>query len=91
LPVSGSPIGAKDVRAFRDSLQQRRKESCRVGIYISSAGFTKDAERVVREDFGKDQIIILFSGREVKIGLQQRLELSNLLYRKIKEAVIRRP
>lgn len=85
------PTGAKEVRAFRDSLRQRRKENCQLGVYISTSGFSSDARSVGKENLGDEQVLLLLDGKTIETALRSRMSLSNLISENLKDAVLRRP
>jgi len=84
-------IGARDVRAFRDSLASRRSETCQLGVYISHAGFTKDAQELVREDFGRGKVLVLLSGEEIDRRLAMRQDFSQSIHHIFQDGVLKRP
>jgi Restriction endonuclease len=84
-------IGARDVRAFRDSLGSRRHESCQLGIFVSHAGFTDDATRLVNEDYGRGKVIVLVSGKEIDRRLAMRQDFSSAIHHVFQDGVLKRP
>ncbi|MHB8566061.1 MAG: restriction endonuclease [Nitrososphaerales archaeon] len=88
---TSEPVGAKEVRAFRDSIRQRRKENCELGIYVSTSGFTADALRVERENFNEEQVLLLLDGKMMEGALKRRMNLSHLISENLKDSLVRRP
>lgn len=88
---TANPTGARDVRAFRDSLSSRRDETCQLGIYVSHAGFTDDATRLAREDFGHGKVLVLLAGEEIARRLAMRQTFSQVIHHMFQDGVLRRP
>lgn len=85
------PMSAKEIRAFRDSLRARRKDNCRLGVVLSSTGYTNDAKKTAIEDTGDDQMMVLLDGGVVKDALRKRIQISELLFTGLQDRIIRRP
>jgi len=88
---TSAPIGAAKIRIFRDQLASRRPSNVKLGVYISTSGFTSDAKVLASGDLGKEQVIILFDGKEIESGLRKRLEFSEIVADKLGRDIIRRP
>ena len=88
---TSKPIGAKEIRSFRDILKDRTSNNFGLGVFLSTGGFTEDASQVSARDYSLDQMVLLLSGEEVEVGLKKRIELSTLLRDKLTDIRMRIP